>query len=189
MENLLIKAKNNDNTAKEEIINMYQPLIIKEAKRIFLKNRTFEDLVQIGVISLLKAIKLYDLSRGAQSFSSYALWSIKNGYISLLRSEIRYNEEVSLNNFCKDSDIEIVDSLVDENEDIENTTINTLYNENIRLAFSKLDKEEQDILRFLYIENEKPNLSKYCRARNKDYYYCSQLKNRALKRLKAFLNI
>lgn len=166
---------------------MYYPLIIKESKRIFLKNRTFEDLIQIGIMNLLKAIKLYDLSRGAQSFSSYALWSIKNGYISLLRSEIKYNEEVSLNNFCKDSDIEIVDSLIDEKVNIEDSIIKDFSNNEIVEAFKKLDQEEKDILTFLYIESEKPNLSKYCRVKNKDYYYCSKLKNRSLEKLKFLL--
>lgn len=187
MEELLVQAKNNNVTAKEEIINMYYPLIIKESKRIFLKNRTFDDLIQIGIMNLLKAIKLYDLSRGAQSFSSYALWSIKNGYISLLRSEIKYNDEVSLNNFCKDSDIEIVDSLIDEKVNIEDSIIKNFSNGEIIEAFKELDSEEKDILTFLYIDNEKPNLSKYSRLRNKDYYYCSKLKKRSLEKLKFLL--
>lgn len=189
MEKLLLQAKNNNFTAKEEIINMYYPLIIKESKRIFLKNITFDDLIQIGIMNLLKAIKLYDLSRGAQSFSSYALWSIKNGYISLLRSEIKYNDEVSINNFCKDSDIEIVDNLIDEKVNIEDSIIKNFSNKEIIEAFKELDSEEKDILTFLYIDNEKPNLSKYCRLINKDYYYCSKLKNRALEKLKFLLKI
>lgn len=187
MEELLIQAKNNNYAAKEEIIKMYYPLIIKESKRIFLKNRTFDDLIQIGIMNLLKAINLYDIKRGAQSFSSYALWSIKNGYISLLRSEIKYNDEISLNNFCKDSDIEIVDSLIDENINIENSIIKNFSNKEIIEAFKKLDSEEKDILTFLYIENDKPNLSKYCRLRNKDYYYASKLKTRSLQKLKFLL--
>lgn len=188
MKELLIRAKNNDVKAKEEIINMYYPLIIKESKRIFLKNRSFEDLIQIGIMNLLRAINLYDLSRGVQSFSSYALWSIKNGYISILRSEIKYNDEVSLNNFCKDSDIEIVESLIDENINIEDIIVNSFNNNEVISAFKKLDYEERDILSFLYIKNEKPNLSKYCRLRNKDYYYCSCLKKRALEKLNKLFN-
>lgn len=187
MQNLLMKAKNNDSTAKEEIINMYYPLIIKESKRIFLKNRTFDDLVQIGIINLLKAINLYDLSRGVQSFPSYVFWSIKNSYASLIRSEIKFNEEVSLNGLCKDSDIELVDSLVDESFNLEESIVQSFSNKEVILAFQKLEPDEKDILSFLYLENEKPNLSKYCVLRNKDYYYCSKLKKRALKNLKKLL--
>lgn len=186
MEELLLKAQTGDSKAKEDIINMYYPLIIKESKKIYLKNRNFEDLIQIGVINLLKAIKLYDLSRGTQSFSSYVFWSVKNSYASLIRSEIKYNQETSLNAFCKDSDIEIVDALVDEEFNLEEIVVQEFSNEEIILALQKLSPEEKDIISFLYIEHDKSNLSKYCRLRNKDYYYCSCLKKRALRKLKKF---
>ena len=185
METLIKRAKNNDTDAKEEIIKMYYPLIIKESKRVFLKNRTFEDLIQIGIVILLKAINLFDLSRGSESFSSYALWSIKNGFISLIRSEARYNDETSLNlPLFNAPDIDIVEIIVDENTDVENEVTNSIIHDEILRALDKLDYEERDIINFLYIENELPNLSKYSRLRNKDYYYCSCLKKRALVKLK-----
>lgn len=188
MEDLIKKAKNNDKAAKEEIINMYYPLIIKESKRVFLKNRSFEDLIQIGIISLLKAINLYDLSRGSSSFSSYALWSIKNGYISLIRSESKLNAETSLNlPLYNTKDLEIADSLLDESIDIEKEVTNSIVYSKINSALKNLDYEERDIINYLYIENEAPNLSKYSRLRNKDYYYCSCLKKRALSKLKSLL--
>lgn len=188
MEDLIRKAKNNDNAAKEEIINMYYPLIIKESKRVFLKNRSFEDLIQIGIMHLLKAINLYDLSRGSSSFSSYALWSIKNGYVSIIRSEAKLNDETSLNlPLYNARDLEIADSLIDENIDIERDVTNSIIYSKISSALKSLDYEERDIIIFLYIENEAPNLSKYSRLRNKDYYYCSCLKKRALSKLKIIL--
>lgn len=188
MEELIKRAKNNDNNATEEIINMYYPLIIKESKRIFLKNRSFEDLVQIGIINLINAIKLYDLSRGSKSFSSYALWSIKNGFITIIRAEAKYNDEISLNiPLYNAPDIEISESIIDENVDVETEVTNSIINDEVLFALDKLDYEEKDIINFLYVENELPNLSKYSRLRNKDYYYCSCLKKRALTKLKDIL--
>ena len=188
MDDLIRNAKNNDNAAKEEIIKMYYPLIIKESKRVFLKNRSFEDLIQIGIVHLLKAINLFDLSRGSKSFSSYALWSIKNGYITLIRSEAKYNDEISLNlPLYNAPDIEVADSIIDESIDIEKkVTDSIIYNE-INFALDKLDYEERDIIDFLYIDNETSNLSRYSKLRNKDYYYCSCLKKRALVKLKLML--
>lgn len=188
MEDLIKKAKNNDSFAKEEIIKMYYPLIIKESKRVFLKNRSFEDLIQIGIVHLLKAINLFDLSRGIKSFSSYALWSIKNGYISLIRSEAKYNNEMSLNlPLYNAPDIEVYESIIDETVDIEKSVANSIVYAKINSALEGLDYEERDIINFLYIENSHPNLSKYARLRNKDYYYCSCLKKRALNKLKIIL--
>ena len=188
MDDLIRNAKNNDNAAKEEIIKMYYPLIIKESKRVFLKNRSFEDLIQIGIIHLLKAINLFDLSRGSKSFSSYALWSIKNGYITLIRSEAKYNDEISLNlPLYNAPDIEVADSIIDETINIEQDVTDSIIYSKVNSALKDLDYEERDIINFLYIENESPNLSKYSRLRNKDYYYCSCLKKRALMKLKYIL--
>lgn len=188
MEDLIKRAKNNDNKATEEIINMYYPLIVKEGKRIFLKNRSFEDLVQIGVINLINAIKLYDLSKGSKSFSSYALWSIKNGFITIIRAEAKYNSEISLNiPLYNAPDIEVSESMIDENIDVETEVISSIIHDEILFALDKLDYEEKDIINFLYIENELPNLSKYSRLRNEDYYYCSCLKKRALTKLNNIL--
>ena len=188
MDDLIRNAKNNDNAAKEEIIKMYYPLIIKESKRVFLKNRSFEDLIQIGIVHLLKAINLFDLSRGSKSFSSYALWSIKNGYITLIRSEAKYNDEMSLNlPLYNAPDIEVADSIIDENINIEKDVTNSIIYNEINSALDKLDYEERDIIDFLYIDNETSNLSRYSKLRNKDYYYCSCLKKRALVKLKLML--
>lgn len=183
MRDLLLKAKNNDSSSKEEIIKMYYPLIIKEAKTIYLKNKSFEDIVQIGVINLLHVIDVFDLSKNVDKFPSYALWAIKNGYKYLCRSQIKYNSEFSLNNVNEDGS-ELGDSIIDENINVEDTVIKSAVNENLHLALKNLDYEERDLIDFLYISNDKPNLSRYCVLKEKDYYYCCCLKKRALKKLK-----
>lgn len=183
MRDLLLKAKNNDSSSKEEIIKMYYPLIIKEAKTIYLKNKSFEDIVQIGVINLLHVIDVFDLSKNVDKFSSYALWAIKNGYKYLCRSQIKYNSELSLNNVNEEGS-ELGDSIIDENINVEDTVIKSAVNENLHLALKKLDYEERELIDFLYISNDKPNLSRYCALKEKDYYYCCCLKKRALKKLK-----
>lgn len=186
MEELLICAKNNDKKAKEEIINMYYPLIIKEAKNIFIKGRTFEDLIQIGIVNLINAINKFDLNRGINSFSSYSLWSIKNGFRYLCRSEIRYNDELSLNK-TNDDGFELGESIMDSKTNLEESVIRDSIYEDLYLALEKLDEEERELIEFLYVKNEKPNLSKYCKEYNKDYYYATCLKKRTLKKLKSLI--
>ena len=186
MKELIVLAKSGDKSAKEEIIKMYYPLIVKEAKGVFLKEKTFEDLIQIGIVNLLKSIEKFDISRNCASFSSYILWSIKNGYRYLCRSEIRYNSELSINKTTDDG-YEFGDGILDSSINIENTFISDLISNNLYLALESLDKEEREIIEFLYLKYEKPNLSKYCKENNKDYYYCSCLKRRALTKLKKTL--
>ena len=186
MQDLIILAKNGDKNAKEEIINMYYPLIIKECKGIFLKDKTFEDLIQIGIMYLLTGIDRFDVNKDFSSFSSYILWSIKNGYRYLCRSEIRYNNEFSINKTTDDG-FELGDSISDESINIERNFIGDLINSNLYLAINNLDKDERHLIEYLYLECEKPNLTRYSKEINKDYYYCCALKNRALTNLKNFL--
>lgn len=187
MNELIILAKNGDEKSKEEIIKMYYPLIIKEAKGIFLKDKTFEDLIQIGIMNLLKGLKKFDVTKDFSSFSSYILWSIKNGYRYLCRSEIRYNSELSINKTTDDG-FEFVDGLLDCSVDIERNFARDLINSNLYLALKNLDEDEKEIIEQLYLKFEKPNLSRFAKEKEKDYYYCSCLKKRALTKLKSSLS-
>lgn len=185
LKELLIRAKEGDVNAKEVIIEKYYPLIIKESKKIFLKDYSFEDIVQIGVVNLLNAINKFDINRGEKSFSSYALWAVKNGYSYLCRSEIRYNDEQSLN-FVMSDGFEFVDTLMDD-KDIERDFFINLRNNILYEALDTLDSEERALIDFLYFSDKKGTLTKYSAAMNKDYYYCTVLKKRVFKKLKMFL--
>lgn len=184
MKELLIKAKNQDKAAKMEIIDKYYPLIVKEAKNVFLNGRTFEDIVQIGIINLLNAIEKFNISKGSDKFSSYALWAIKNGNRYLLRSEIRYNTEISVDKAYEGAETEFINTIEDENSNTENIYFTSVDNDNIYRALKLLDDEELELINFLYFDNIKPNLSKYAKLKDKDYYYCVCLKNRALSKMR-----
>ena len=184
MKELLIKAKNNDKEAKMEIINKYYPLIVKEARNVFLNGRTFEDIVQIGIINLLNSIEKFDISKGCDKFSSYALWAIKNGNKYLLRSEIRYNSEISVDKAYEGAETEFINTIEDESSNTEDIYFTSVDNDNLYKALKALDSEELELINFLYFDNIKPNLSKYAKAKNKDYYYCVCLKNRAFSKMR-----
>ncbi len=187
MEELIIKAKSGDINAKNEIINSFSPLIISESKKVFIKNRSYEELIQIGITNLLHAIKLFDLSRDPKSFTAYVAYSIKNCYRALIRKEARSNDELSIDIVNDDSDRSFADALIDTGFSLEDVAINNILTSKLKEALKTLDNEELGIIRFLYIENSSPNLSKYARANEKDYYYCSCLKKRALSKLKSLI--
>ena len=184
MRDLLIKAKNNDDKAKLEIIEKYYPLIVKEAKSVFLNGRSFEDVVQIGIVNLLNALNKFDLSKGHEKFSSYALWSIKNGYRYLLRSEIKYNTEISVDKAYDGAETEFINTIEDVNSNIEEIYLNSVDYNKIHESLKVLDLEERELIDFLYFDNLKPNLSKYSKFTNKDYYYCVCLRNRAFSKMR-----
>ncbi|WP_270599939.1 sigma-70 family RNA polymerase sigma factor [Clostridium baratii] len=64
--NLLKLAKKNDMNAKEELIVKYTPLIRKQIKKYsYIDCYDSEDLMQYGILSILKAINTFDLDKSS----------------------------------------------------------------------------------------------------------------------------
>ncbi|SDP07034.1 sigma-70 family RNA polymerase sigma factor [Clostridium gasigenes] len=183
---LLILAKNGDEKSKEKLIDKYYGLIIHQTKPVFLNGYTFEDLIQTGVESVLKAINSFDINKGIESFNAYIFWSIKNNFNYLCRNEIRHSQCLSLNIVMKD-DMESID-LIESKETLEEIVFKTVTLKELRFSLQLLDKEELELISFLYLNDstdKKQYLSKYAQLKGKDYYYCTNLKKRALEKLKS----
>lgn len=69
-EALILSARAGDESAVTELVARYLPMIRRRAARYFLPGMEAEDVVQEGLIGLLKAVRLYD---GRQSaFAAFA---------------------------------------------------------------------------------------------------------------------
>lgn len=91
MKELILRAKNGDSQAIEEIIKKYTPLAINEASKYHIPDYEFNDLVQHCYLSIIKAIKLYKI--GSNTFGDYVLMSVRNNMKELLRHKIKHNRE------------------------------------------------------------------------------------------------
>lgn len=69
-EALVLAARAGDDPAVTELVARYLPMIRRRASRYFLPGMEGEDVVQEGLIGLLKAIRLYDERQS--SFPSFA---------------------------------------------------------------------------------------------------------------------
>ena len=83
---LLIRAKEGDKEAKEELVNNNLGLIHHIVKRFLGRGVEAEDLFQIGSIGLLKAIDHFDLNYGVQ-FSTYAVPMIQGEIKRFMRDD------------------------------------------------------------------------------------------------------
>ena len=99
---------------------------------MFYKRKNFWGSYTNRIINLINAINKFDLNRNANSFTSYALWTIKNGFRYLCRSEIRYNDELSLNK-TNDEGFELGETIVDSKTNVESVIQDIIY-ENLYLA-------------------------------------------------------
>ena len=69
---LLERVRDGDETAESELLEQNMGLVRTVAKRFCDRGTEYEDLVQIGSIGMLKAIRSFSLERGT-AFSTYAV--------------------------------------------------------------------------------------------------------------------
>lgn len=164
--NKLCKAKNNNKDDILFFIEKYKPIINKYAFKYKLKNFDQDDLVQIGNISVITAIKKYDISKGEQSIDSYIINSIKNGFRNLARGQIKYNDESSLN-ISVDEDIEIED-LITDSFNLEEYIVDSSINSSLKSILNTLSPSEYQLIKVAYLT---PNttLYRYCIEHNWNY--------------------
>ena len=73
---LIRRAQNGDKSAKDILVENNIPLVVSVAKKYFGYSYTLMDIIQEGIIGLMKAIERFDLSKGYH-FSTYAIYWIR----------------------------------------------------------------------------------------------------------------
>ncbi|MGL4999842.1 sigma-70 family RNA polymerase sigma factor [Cetobacterium sp.] len=81
----IILAQSGDEDSIEKIIKEYEGAIYKNNRSFFLKGGDSDDLMQEGLIGLIKAIKSYDDSRNA-CFSTFANLCIRRQMITAVKN-------------------------------------------------------------------------------------------------------
>lgn len=94
---LLIKIKNGDNTAREEFLNGNLRLVLSVIKRFYGRGENLDDLFQVGCVGLIKAMENFDLKQNVQ-FSTYAVPMI----IGEIRRYLRDNNPIRVSRSIRD---------------------------------------------------------------------------------------
>ena len=87
-EALCRQAAANDCMAEEALVMRYQRFVRACARPLFLAGGDSEDLLQEGMLGLLKAIREYDVQRGT-TFQTYAAACIRNRLLSAVKMAAR----------------------------------------------------------------------------------------------------
>lgn len=164
-----MERKKNKNTNDQ--IHKYAPLVLSIARKYVRNGISYDDLVQEGLIGLLKAFKKYDASY-KKNFSSYAKWWI-NSYIQLFvlrnHSIVSYGqstknkksffidkgelESSTLPSLHRPEDSNLLDQLTPLLVDLNSINIrlkkidHSLNDENWPILFSEVDNPELDVMR------------------------------------------
>lgn len=91
----LARMKEGDETARQELIERNMRLIVHIARKYKVPGCTFDDLISIGAIGLIKAVRSYDPDAGT-SLSTYAARCIENEILMSLRHSRKQQNDVSL---------------------------------------------------------------------------------------------
>ncbi|MCI5966979.1 MAG: SigB/SigF/SigG family RNA polymerase sigma factor [Tenericutes bacterium] len=96
-EELFKRMKNNDPTARDELINGNLKLVLSIIKKFNHRNENLDDLFQVGCIGLCKAIDNFDLSHGVK-LSTYAVPMI----LGEVKRYLRDNSSLRISRSIKD---------------------------------------------------------------------------------------
>ena len=94
-EALLIKRKNGDADAKNQLIERNLRLVVYIAKKFDNTGIELEDLISVGTIGLIKAVNSFDMDKKIK-LATYASRCIENEILMHLRKVVRRKYEISL---------------------------------------------------------------------------------------------
>lgn len=144
---LWLRCANGDEDAREELILAHRPMVYWFAKKLKVPYGTYPDLIQEGMVSLIKAVDLFDVGKNNR-FSTYAYYKIKGGMINFIqrveaKAPIPVDDEVI---FIHDAKLK--GTLPEEADQTEWTL-------DLEQAMDSLSQREADIVRALVIEGRK----------------------------------
>lgn len=150
----LLRLKQGDMAAQEILIRKNMRLVAHMVKKYTSSDMEQEDMISIGTIGLIKAIKSFDPDKGSR-LATYAAKCIDNELLMQLRSNKKRSREVSLNEPIgtdkEGNEISLMDFLECENSDVYHLVQFNQEVEWLRNAIeSKLEERERKVIALRY---------------------------------------
>jgi RNA polymerase primary sigma factor len=195
---LLIKAKNGDLKAQNEILTSNLRFVFNIASRYKGNGAAISDLISEGNLGLLKAIQKFDTSKDVK-FISYAVWWIRNAmqeFIKKRQASLNIEKEEEILNkplFSKgipdseDEWIERKDVVLSDEEDEEKRELHKNQRKVIDTLMSKLCGREKVIIEKYYgiYGNKSKNLEELGKELGITKERVRQIKEQGLKKLRS----
>ena len=193
-EDLVRKSNSGDLVARNKLIEHNLRLVVFLAKKYDDTMYDLEDLVSIGTIGLIKAIKTYKLDKNIK-LATYASRCIDNEILMFLRKNKKRNSEVSFEdsiNFDSEGNELHIEDVFGTEEDIVEKSIE---NKDNRILLEKevykLNERDRKIIELRYGLFGKKELTqkeladKLCISQS----YISRIEKKVIKKLKTLMKI
>lgn len=183
----LEQMKTGSEDARNKLIEHNLRLVAHVVRKYETSGEDMEDLISIGTIGLIKAIKTYNEERGVR-LATYAARCIENEVLMHLRNIKKLKKEVSIYDpigYDKEgNEISLIDVLTTDNEIVEFVEAK-LQEEKIRGKIDILTKRERQVIEMRYglFDGLKETQREIARKLGISRSYVSRIEKRALKKL------
>lgn len=186
----VIRSENGDKEATELLIRHNLRLVAHIAKK-YCNYPDTDELISIGSIGLIKAIRTYKSGKGT-ALATYAAKCIENEILMTLRVNKKHKNNVSLNDPVgtdrDGNELTIIDMLSTDEEGVITDVENRMLIEKVsEIVKTSLDKREYEIIVMRYGLNDTPSLTqrevaeKFGISRS----YISRIEKKALQKIKS----
>ena len=188
-ETLLVKHKNGDVDAKNQLIERNLRLVVYIAKKFDNTGIEIEDLISVGTIGLIKAVNSFDMEKKIK-LATYASRCIENEILMYLRKVTRRRYEISLDeplNVDSDGNELLLGDVLGTDSDMVYSDIESgVEKDLLKKAIAKLSKREQKIvaLRFGLDGAEEITQKEVADLMGISQSYISRLEKKIIVRLK-----
>jgi len=190
---ILVKEK-NDKDAEEKLIKHNLRLVAHIVKKYQNSNIDQDELISIGSIGLMKAVKSYNLDKG-HSFSTFAARCIQNEILMMFRSNKKFSNEISIDEKIgsdKDgNEVSLIDILQDSNISVEDKVeTKILFSKLLKYINQKLSAREKEIIYLRYgIGGRAPMTQiEVAKILNISRSYISRIEKKAIEELRCYIS-
>lgn len=193
-EDLVKRSNMGDLNAKNKLIEHNLRLVVFLSKKYDSSIYDLEDLVSIGTIGLIKAIKTYKLDKNIK-LATYASRCIDNEILMFLRKNKKRMSEVSfedaINYDSEGNELHIEDIFGTEDDVVEKTIEETDNKKILEVEVKKLNQRDKDIIEERYGLFGKKELTQKELADKMSISqsYISRIEKKVIKKLKSVMKI
>jgi len=179
----------NEEEARQTLITHNLRLVVYIAKKFESTGIGIEDLISIGTIGLIKAVRTFCPSKNIK-LATYASRCIENEILMYLRKSSQYKNEISIDeplNIDWDGNELLLSDILGTDEDIVNSNIESETEKNIlREAVERLPEREKCIMkmRFGLIDGKEKTQKEVADIIGISQSYISRLEKRIIKKLR-----
>lgn len=181
IEKLVIKAKDNDKDAKEDIINKFKPYVLTISKNTHIHGYDFYDIQNECFKTVLNCIELYDPTN--KKFIGYVLTAVRNSIKQLMKKTDRRRKSEGIEALILNDNLEL--TLCSEEQSTLDFLCERCELTLLKQAINSLTETEQELIRYIFFD--KNTLKSYAEFKSVCYTTATNRRNIALSKLLSYM--